>query len=191
VIASETISPDEKLAVIIPKDDPDEFPEGKNHLVALEPFAILGALETERPHFVGRNHGGISAEWSKDSSVALITLESKWGPGDIFLVETRGGKLSRVTNVLAKARDLLLPNYRNAKPKPEPFNDSTDFIFESEEDKPVCRLDGTRRVVVDADATTDPKGVADRPWRAHLAAAWDIAQGKFTAHKITRSRRRR
>ena len=191
VVASETVSPDEKLAIIVPKDDPEEFPEGKNYVVALQPFAVLGALETRWPQFIGRNHGGISAEWSKDSSVALVTLESKWGPGDIFLIETRDGKLSRVTNMLAKARELLLPNYRSAKPKPEPYNDLFDFIFESEEDKPVCRLEGTRRVIVDAHATTDPKGVADRPWRAHLAATWDIAQGKFTEQRITRPRRSR
>jgi len=69
----------------------------------------------------------------------LITLDGKWGPHDIFLVELRDGKLSRMTNILAKAHDLLLPDYR--KTKAERYNEYFDFIFESE-DNPICRLDG-------------------------------------------------
>ena len=190
VIAEETASPDQKFAVIVPKDDPEEMsPVGKNYLVALQPFAILGTLDTESPHFIGKNHGGISAEWSNNSSVALVTLASKWGPGDVFLLELKDGKLSRTTNLLAKAHDLLLPDYQKTKPKPERYNDYFDFIFAGED--PVCRLEGSQRVQIDGTATNDPKGVADRRWNARIAGTWDIAQGRFTHHKITPSRRRR
>jgi hypothetical protein len=186
VIASATLSPDKNFAVIVPKEDPDEMsPKGKDYLVALNPFAILGALDTEWPYFRGESHGGINAEWSKDSSVALVTLDSKWGPGDVFLLELRGGKLARMTNLLATVHDLLLPDYRKAKPKPEPYNDLFDFIFEAED--PICRLEGTERVKVDGHATTDPKGVAERRWNAHVIATWDIAQGRFIEQKITRA----
>ena len=79
----------------------------------------------------------MNADWSDDGSVALITQDGKWGPHDIFLVEFKNGKLSRTTNLLAKAHDLLLPDY--CKAKAERYNEYFDFIFESE-DNPICKL---------------------------------------------------
>jgi sugar lactone lactonase YvrE len=184
LIASGTISRDEKFAVIYPTKDDYEFPGGANYVVSLKPFAVLGKLNTKWPYFKNESHGGLNADWSDDGSVALITLDGKWGPPDIFLVEFRDGKLSRMTNILAKAHDLLLPDYRKAKA--ERYNEYFDFIFESE-DNPICKLDGTEHVRINALATTDPKGGGDeRVWEGRLKATWDIAQAKFTSQKITR-----
>ena len=192
LIARSTISPDKKFAVIYPTLEAEEaaenanHPEGiKNYVVALQPFNVLGELQTKYPYFQNENHGGIGADWSDDSSVALITLDGKWGPHDVFLLEFRDGKLARTTNVLAKAHDTLLPDYR--KSKAEPYNDIFDFIFDGE-DGPVFKLDGNNRVIVAGDATTDPKGISDHRWSVQLKAVWDASQGKFTTQKITRTR---
>ena len=191
LIARSTVSPDKKFAVIYPTLGAEEAAEEANHpehikdyVVALRPFTVLGELQTKYPYFQNQNHGGISAEWSNDGSVALVTLDGKWGPHDVFLLEFRDGKLARTTNVLARAHDLLLPDYR--KSKAEPYNDNFDFIFDGEEG-PVFKLDGTDHVVIDGDATTDPKGISHRRWRAHLKASWNIPQAKFTSQKITRT----
>jgi hypothetical protein len=191
LIAGSTVSPDKKFAVIYPTLEAEKGAENANHperikdyLVALQPFNVLGELPTKYPYFQNENHGGLSAEWSADSSVALITLDGKWGPHDVFLLEFRDGKLARTTNVLAKAHDLLLPDYR--KSKAEPYNDIFNFIFDGE-DGFVFKLDGNNRVVIDGDATTDPKGISEHRWSAHLKAVWDIAQAKFIEQKITRS----
>jgi hypothetical protein len=153
-IAANTISPDKKFAVIHPTLESEEAAENanhperiKDHIVALQPFTVLGDLQTKYPYFQNQNHGRISAEWSDDSSVALITLHGKWGPHEVFLLEFRDGKLARTTNVLAKAHDLLLPDYR--KSKAEPYNDNFDFIFDGEEG-PVFKLDGASRVIIAA-----------------------------------------
>jgi hypothetical protein len=190
LIAANTISPDKKFAVIYPTLESEEAAENANHpdrikdyIVALQPFTVLGQLQTKYPYFQNQNHGGISAEWSADSSVALIRLDGKWGPHDVFLLEFRDGKVARTTNVLAKAHDLLLPDYR--KSKAEPYNDNFDFIFDGEEG-PVFKLDGVNRVIINGNATTDPKGISKRRWSAQLKAVWDIAQAKFTEQKITR-----
>ena len=191
LIARNTISPDKKLAVIYPTLEVEEAAEDanhperiKDHIVVLQPFAVLGELETKFPYFQNQNHGGISAEWSNDSSVALITLHGKWGPHDVFLLEFRDGKLARTTNILGKAHDLLLSDYR--KSKAGPYNDNFDFIFGGE-DGPGFKLDGANRVIIDGDATTDPKGLSDHRWSAHLKAVWNIAQAKFTEQKIMRT----
>ena len=190
LIAASTVSPDKKFAVIYPTLEAEEAAEDakhperiKDYIVALQPFTALGDLETKYPYFQNQNHGRISAEWSDDSSVALITLHGKWGPHEVFLLEFRDGKLARTTNVLAKAHDLLLPDYR--KSKAEPYNDNFDFIFDGEEG-PVFKLDAASRVVIDGDATTDPKETSRHRWSAQLKAVWNIAQAKFTEQKITR-----
>jgi hypothetical protein len=191
LIARSTISPHKKFAVIYPTLEAEEASENANHperikdyVIALQPFVLLGELQTKYPYFQNQNHGGISAEWSDDSSVALITLHGKWGPHEVFLLEFRDGKLARTTNVLAKAHDLLLPSYR--KSKAEPYNDNFDFIFGGE-DGPGFKLDGANRVIIDGDATTDPKGLSDHRWSAQLKAVWNVAQARFTEQKITRT----
>jgi hypothetical protein len=188
LVASSTTLPNKEFAVINPTLEAEEAAEAANHIkdyvVALQPFTILGELQTKYPYFQNESHGGLDAEWSDDSSVALITLDGKWGPHDVFLLEFRDGKLARTTNVLAKAHDLLLPGYR--KSKAEPYNDNFDFIFD-DEDGAVFKLDGANRVVIDGEATTDPKGLSDHRWSAQLKAVWDVSQGKFTSQKITRT----
>src|SRR5687768_5012383 len=119
LVARSTMSPDKKFAVIYPTLEFSEAKEAKDFLVALEPFSVLAELPTEDPHFQNKNHGGISAQWSEDGNVALIILESKWGPGDVLLVELAAGKVKRTTNVLRKLTQLLQPKFRAAMPKKE------------------------------------------------------------------------
>ncbi len=188
LVADSTRSPDKKLAIMYPTLDFSESAEAKDYLIALEPFTVLGALPTKSPYFQSESHGGLSAEWSQDSTVALITLDSKWGPGDVFVLEMTDGMLTRTINLLEKLHQLLLPKYRSAKPKPQPYNDEFDFIFEQGDD-PVCALDGTNLVKIDATATTDPKGVSARRWAARVNAVWDIKQEKFISQKISSARR--
>jgi hypothetical protein len=180
LVASETLSPDGNFVIIYPKEDTDN---AKNYLVALHPFAVLGALDTKWPYFKNENHGGLSAKWSDDGAVALVTLDGKWGPRDIFVLELRDNKLARATNLLRKMHDLLLPSFRKAKASP--YNDVFDFIFDTEE-APACILQDAKQVLIDAHATTNPKGGEGRVWTAHLVATWDIAQARFTSQKVTR-----
>ena len=174
LIARSTISPNKKFAVIYPTDDYYQSADkAKDCVVTLQPFSILGALQAEEPYFQHQSHGGISAEWSDDSSVALITLDGKWGPRDVFLVEFHNGKPSRTTNVLRKARDLLPPNYRKA-------------IFIEDEDT-TFQLDGTSRVAIDANVHTSPNdlGLSPDTWRGHVEAAWDVKHAKFTSKEVS------
>jgi len=178
LIARSTISPNKKFAVIYPTDDYYQSAENaKDYLVTLQPFRILGALQAEEPYFQHQSHGGISAEWSDDSSVALITLDGKWGPHDVFLAEFHNGKSSRMTNLLRKARDLLPPNGRKA-------------IFIEDEDT-TFQLDGTNRVVINANVHTSPNdlGLSPDAWRGHVEATWDVKQAKFTSREVSGRKR--
>jgi sugar lactone lactonase YvrE len=189
LIAGNTISRDKKFAVIYPNEAMGEAAsekELKNYLVALQPFSILRPLDTTRPYFQHQSHGGLSAEWSDDSSVGLITLDSKWGPGDVLLVEFRNGRLSRMTNILRKAHDLLGLDYRKAKA--ERYNDYYDFVFMEDAS---FELDGTRQVVINAQADTTPNdlGLSSRAWHGRVDATWDIRQAKFTSSEVSGRKR--
>jgi len=176
LIARSTISPNKKFAVIYPTDDYYQSSDNaKDYLVTLQPFSILGALQAEEPYFQHQSHGGISGEWSDDSSVALITLDGKWGPRDVFLVEFHNGKPSRMTNILRKAHDLLPPNERKAI-----FVEDTTF-----------QLDGASGVVIDANVHTSPNdlGLSADTWRGHVEATWDVKQAKFTSKEVSGRKR--
>jgi hypothetical protein len=191
LVARSTMSPEKKFAVIYPTLDFSDSKQAKDFLVALEPFSVLGALPTDEPYFQNKNHGGISASWSADDSVALIVLESKWGPGDVIVVELAGGKIKRMTNVLEKLTQLLLPKFRAARPKKkDAYNDNYDFIYEPGDDYEPCTLGGGKTVELNLSATNDPKSVSDHPWRVRVKAEWDIAAAKFTSLKITSDKRK-
>jgi sugar lactone lactonase YvrE len=183
LIARSTISPNKKYAVIYPTDDYYESSDNaKDYLVALQPFSILRPLDSKWPYFEHKSHGGLSAEWSDDSSVGLITIDSKWGPGDVLLVEFRDGKLNRMTNILRKTHDLVLPSYLKAKA--ERYNDDVDFVFVEDA---TFKLDGASRVVIDAAVDTTPNdlGLSPRAWHGHVEAMWDITGAKFTSKKVS------
>ena len=172
LIARSTMSPDKKFAVIYPTDDYYQSADNaKDYVVALQPFRILGALQAGEPYFQHQSHGGISAEWSDNSSVALITLDGKWGPRDVFLAEFHNGKPSRMTNILRKVHDLLPPNYRKA-------------IFVEDT---TLELDGASRVVIDANVHTSPNdlGLSPDAWSGHVEAVWDVKQAKFTSKEVS------
>ena len=192
LIASSTLSADKAFAVIYPKTDlcADEPKKGaanrcKDYLVALRPFHILTTLETKYPQFQNKNHGGISASWSGDS--ALITLDSKWGPGDVFLCEIHDGKVSRSTNLLPKVRDLFVPDYTAAKMGGS-AKDEAAFLIESPEEGAFAEFADATHVRIHANATTDPKETPGRKaWEAAVEAMWDIPQSRFTSEKVKRT----
>jgi hypothetical protein len=174
LIARSTISPNKKIAVIYPTDDYYQSTDNaKDYVVTLQPFSILGALQAEEPYFEHQSHGGISAEWSDDSSVALITLDGKWGPHDVFLVEFHRGKPSRMTNILRKARELLPANGRKAL-----FIEDEDTTFQ---------LDGISRVVINGSVQTSPNdlGLSPDAWNGHVKATWDVKHAKFTSKEVS------
>ena len=189
-IAKSTMSPDKKFAVIYPTLDFSESKEAKDFLVALEPFRVLGALPTENPYFEHRSHGGLTAQWSKDASVALIKLESKWGPGDVFVVEMSDGKIKRTTDILAQVTQVLMPKFRAAMPKKKKSDDDDNqFLLEPGDDYEPCTLAGGKAVLIHLLATNDPKGGSQHPWKMRVKAEWDIAAAKFSSLKMTKESR--
>ncbi|HEX8281487.1 MAG TPA: hypothetical protein VF551_08920 [Chthoniobacterales bacterium] len=187
LIAKSTMSPDEKFAVIYPTTDFSESKEAKDLFVALKPFKVLATLPTAELYYERKSYGAPGADWSEDGRVALITFDGKWGPTDVFLIEVADGELKRTTNLVEKMRELLRPSFRATKPKPPAYNDAYEFVFLEEEGGP-CQFAEDGQVRIYVRATNDPKGGEKRRWKVLLDAKWNIAQAKFTSHKITNAR---
>src|SRR4051794_26766069 len=119
LLSARSVSPDGKIGVMYPRTNvcvDEKSNDCKDFVVALKPFKVLGPLDTKWPHFQNRSNSGVDADWLRDNSAALITILSKWGPGDIFLVEIKNGELTRTTNLLRKIEELLEPDFKAAKP---------------------------------------------------------------------------
>jgi hypothetical protein len=185
ILEKDTLSPNGKFGFIYPDAVIYETDESlaRNFIVALDPPQILALLDVKSPEHENKSHGGHSIEWSSDSSVALLTLESKWGPGDFILVELQNGRVKRLTQLGAKIRQLFKPDYERTG-----HHNLDDITLEYQESEAeFCKLEGSTLVRIDAYATSDPKGFDSDIWRARLRATWDIGKGKFTQQKVTRS----
>src|SRR5262249_18301595 len=93
LVARSTVSPDKKFAVIYPTLEAEEAADNANHperikdyIVALEPFAILGELQTKYPYFQNENHGGVKAGWFHERLVSPESPEWKEGHADGFFL---------------------------------------------------------------------------------------------------------
>lgn len=161
---------------------------GDNFLVALNPFQIVGRIETKQPYFEGENHSGFSVTWSPDSSVGLVQIDAKWGPRSEHLIELRDGRIARQTDLAAEVRKLLQPDFRRAKV--ERYNEYYDFVLDAESAGDGFTLERSDRVRIHCTATNDPKFM-ESAWTMQVDGVWDVAQGKFTTQKVTRISRKR
>jgi len=189
-IAASTISTDKRFAVIYPNEkfsEEESEAKIKDYLVRLEPFSVLGALATSEPYFQNQSHGGISANWSKDNSAALVTLDGKWGPRDVLLLELEDGKLKRTTKLLSEVSKLLYPDLRKHKPV---ISIKSLFIFTGFD----VSFQSTKFVKISASATTN-RGLREPPdepvWDGEVEAIWDIPQAKFASQKVSGQMRKK
>jgi hypothetical protein len=182
-ILPDTISPNDKFALIYPnREVVVEMKKPRLYAVELKPFRIV----TEIPLGYGlltTGHGSYAAEWSKDSSTALLIEGGKWGPEKVLIISVAGEKPAKPLDLSAEVRKLLQPDF--AKAKPEHFNEFFDYIFETD-DAEKWKLTDKNTVTIHCTCTTDPKGLSKHPWTAHFQGTWDFAKGAFSEKKFGR-----
>lgn len=181
-----SISPDGKYGVIY-CSNPEivRYEESRmvNYVVGLIPFQIIGLLEGDI-HFAHRNHSNLSVTWTDDSLTALVTVDGKWGPRSVVLIEISDGKLVRQTNLLEKARALLKPDCESCNS--EPYNEWFLFLICTQRNDE-WSFDGTSRVRIDCTGESNPKQLPhQKSWVAHLEAIWDVKQANFIQTKVNR-----
>ena len=180
-----SVSPDGRLAVIVPREVVALPDIPINYLVFRDPFRVLCQLPTTANFPDPVHRGGLVVNWAKDSSAAVMYVVLKWAPDKIYVVSLPKGHPPRVTDLDSEIRKLLQPDF--ARAQVPGFNETFDYIFDSELEGPSCwHINDANQVVIDCLATTDPKNIPPAAhWTAHFQGRWDIASRMFISHRIT------
>ncbi len=189
-LAEDSASPDGKYGVI--HADSGEIADeiARDFLVALKPFRILAANEGRAYRtYHGHSPDGMTVEWAKDSSAALVTVEGKWGPVGFTLFELHDGRVTRQTDLFPQIERLLQPGLRQSKIKmiaSYVWASSGGVGITLEENDSHIDADG-RRIHFDLSGTSNPKPMEPPidTWHGHLVAVWSIPEARWLTHKLT------
>ncbi len=185
-VEPDSISPNGKYGVIYcsrPEIVRYEGSRMRNYLVSLAPLRIIGTVGWEA-HFAGRNHSGLYVKWADSNLTALVTVDSKWGPGSVVLIEISGDRLVRQTNLSEQATAALEADALDCGC--EPYNDYFLFRLVSQGDDR-WSFDEPGRVHIVCTGENNPKQTTIRKsWVARLDAIWDIEQSSFIRTKVSR-----
>lgn len=186
-ILPDTFSPDGKCALIYPKrsvlyqlDAPRLF------AVKLKPFQILREIPLRYSNLAANAHGSYAIDWAKDASYVVVVEGRKWGPDRVFLVPVHTAKDAKIVDLTGEVEKQVRPDFEKARAAH--YNEIVDFIFDDEIPGTWQVKGGT--VVIACMCTTDPKGLEARSWSATFKGVWDIANGRFVRHEVTRMPRR-
>ncbi|HEV2715855.1 MAG TPA: hypothetical protein VGU64_11375 [Terriglobales bacterium] len=184
------MSPDGKYGVIYADSDEVGDEVARDFLVALKPFRILAANEGRAYRtYHGYSRDGMTVEWAKDSSAALVTVEGKWGPVGFTLFELHDGRVTRQTDLFPQIERLLQPGLQQAKIKSvasyvEASSGGVGITLEENDSH--IDADG-RRIHFDLSGTSNPKPMEPPidTWHGHLEAVWSIPEARWLTHKLT------
>ncbi len=190
-----SFSPDGTYAFIYPKravvyelDSPELL------LIAVKPFRLMKELPLYSS-LAGNAKSYYAVNWSVDSSAVVFVQGTKWGPEKVFLVPIQAGQAGRPTDLTQEVRKQVTPDFRQSKAAR--YNDTYDFIFESE-DRQVLNewgdtfsekgwdVVGNGRVMIDCTCTTDPKEIEPHSWTIRFKGIWDIGSRRFLQKQFTR-----
>ncbi len=182
----DSISPNEKYGVIYcsrPEIVRYEGSRMRNYLVSLGPSRIIGTVGWEA-HFAGRNHSGLRVKWADSNLAALLTVNSKWGPGSVVLIEISGDRLVWQTNLSEQATAALESDALECGC--EPYNDYFLFRLVSQDDDR-WSFDVPGRVHIVCTGENYAKQMTMiKSWVAWLDAIWDIEQSGFILTTVSR-----
>ena len=179
LMAPSSISPDKKFALIYPKEG-DEFPTSPesgtadNYLVTLDPFQIVGPLPVG--YFEEINHKGLSVNWAKDSSAAVIVSQGKWSPRCVIVFEVKGGQIVHRRELSQAVSDFLQVDYNKCAP-----DDFMEIALSG-----TWKLNAKNQVVVKCVSDSNGKGIpGKKSWRARFEGLWSVAGEKWLEKKVT------
>jgi hypothetical protein len=174
----ETLSPNKQYGVIYPNRLLLESPD---FVVDLKKSQILASLDSDEPYFEGKNHGGLSVNWSPDSRAALIENQGKWSPINLTLVELKDGRVVRQTQLLDQHGKMFSPAIAKAeRTHPKEAEVATLGITSVK-----WKAGKNLQLEIKCEGGTNPKGFTEQSsWNGELTSIWDVGQRKFVAHRI-------
>ena len=179
LLAPSSNSPNKKLALIYPKEG-DEFPTrpesgtADNYLVALDPFRIVGPLPVG--YFEEINYKGLSVNWAKDSSAAVIVSQGKWSPRCVIAFEVKEGQIVHQRELSQTVSDFLQVDYDKCAP-----DDFMEIALSGS-----WKLNAKNQVIVKCVSNSNGKGIpGKKSWRARFEGIWSVADEKWLQKRVT------
>ena len=179
LLAPSSISPNQKLALIYPEEG-DEFPTqpesrtADNYLVALDPFRILGPLPVG--YFENINHKGLSVNWAKDNSAAVVVNQGKWSPRCVVVFEVKQGQIVHQRELSQAVSDFLQVDYNKCEPE-----DFMEIALSGS-----WKLNAKNQVIVKCVSDSNGKGIpGKKSWRARFEGIWSVAEEKWLQKRVT------
>ena len=179
LLARSSISPNKKLAFIYPKEGDefgtqDEAGTADNYLVALDPFRIVGPLPVG--YFGEINHKGLSVNWAKDSSAAVIVSQGKWSPRCVIAFEVKEGQIVHQRELSQVVSDFLQLDYDKCGP-----DDFMEIALSG-----TWKLNAKNQVIVKCISDSNSKGIpGKKSWRARFEGLWSVAEEKWLQKRVT------
>ncbi|MEI6351146.1 MAG: hypothetical protein WCP06_08565 [Verrucomicrobiota bacterium] len=115
VFPEESFSPNRVYAVLVPDREHGDGKPDQNSVFEVKTGRVLGPIHGPTGTLLG-NGGGVSAKWSSDSSLLVWTVSGKWGPLGIAVVEIKGGKITRQTDLLKAIQAGMLAGLKKERP---------------------------------------------------------------------------
>jgi hypothetical protein len=150
IVFEGTNSPDGRYGIIVPTSEESGADESENYLVDLKSHHELGLLKGVH-YFEHRNHNGLSADWSGDSSWCVITYDWRFGVEALSVIEIARARL--IQTDLTKQVKIGTPHA------------SCISVY--------LRISEDRKVRVRAVSTDDPKSINEK------AAKFGLFQGTY------------
>ncbi len=180
--AEESVSPSGRFAVIAP-----DFEHGSetnaNTLVELESGAEIYRIKGTTG-YQQMNHGGLYGAWTPDENYLLWTVDGKWFPRALTLIQTPiNGKKARQLDLLSLCQKEMLKRTRKAYPKEYKATKNAGGMGSAYPDGFTIMFDYDPRqvlsfpLVIQLELTNDPKLLAD----VNPEFAARLLQGKMTA----------
>jgi hypothetical protein len=174
-----TISPNGRYGIVIIDPEIEEVPHARTFLVRMKPRRVIATLPKSELPAEDKVH--LKTTWSKNSSVVLVDCGHASNANDVQLLELRGDRVIRQTDLLAPIQKQFEASFR--KSGAPPIHESIPFHGRGHPDEWSMDANATRvKVRVYAESGTRED---EAPWRRLFRGVWSIGEGKWLSQRLT------
>ena len=127
-------------------------------------------------YFENINYKGLSVNWAKDSSAAVIVSQGKWSPRCVIAFEARERQIVHQRELSQAVSDFLQADYNKCAPE-----DFMEIALSG-----TWKLNTKNQVIVKCISDSNGKGIPwKKSWRARFEGLRSVAEEKWLQKKVT------
>jgi len=179
-VGEDTISPDERFAILYPVRDEDSNNASSsppNVLVRLKPYSALEDVSPENGLGWKGSRGEPEARWNGNSMVA-VWHAMKWGKEDLVVYEIENDKVKRVQKIWPEVVKIFDRDFHQRFLKKYP-KESDNYTFVADDSDAKTFEFKDHKLILNVLAENKPNLAPGPVWSAELHAVWDLDKAKF------------